>query len=253
MSTHETNCCPNLFLPQYQSCDDVHTGDAYRFTLQPIFRNLRHQFRCHIRHQKPEHLYQLWFYIRVNGTGFETPRIHHEIRCDDLANLTDGRFQMEFLTVEHSSGMNLHEELMLVGHQTGEHWNHTVYALGDENGEHAEKRFTIEPFLPNIGVLTAQFRRPFDYSSSTWVDGNCNKDVKKFVPAESVYSAWSQGVHVVTKTRSLPYEYLLKSPEKPPQMKFTIPGMVHIYSLFRHVLISFFTSKLDFLSLLLIK
>ena len=55
------------------------TGDAYRYTLQPVFSSLGHQFRCHVRRRHPDVMYQLWFYVTVPGTEFETPRVRRQI------------------------------------------------------------------------------------------------------------------------------------------------------------------------------
>ena len=54
-------------------------GDAYTYTLQPVFHSLGRQFLCHVRRRRPQTLYQLWFYVTVPGTGFETPRVHRQV------------------------------------------------------------------------------------------------------------------------------------------------------------------------------
>ena len=54
-------------------------GDAYTYTLQPVFGSLGRQFRCHVRRRRPTTLYQLWFYITVPGTDFETPRVRRQV------------------------------------------------------------------------------------------------------------------------------------------------------------------------------
>ena len=55
-------------------------GDAYRYTIQPVFRNLKHQFQCHIQLKKPVVLYEMFFHIKVPGpygpeSEIETPRV----------------------------------------------------------------------------------------------------------------------------------------------------------------------------------
>ena len=40
-------------------------GDAYRYTIQPVFQNLKKEFQCHIKHKKPAALYTMFFHIKV--------------------------------------------------------------------------------------------------------------------------------------------------------------------------------------------
>lgn len=63
----------------------LNTGDSYRLTLQPVFVDLAHSFRCHLRRRMPQSLYQIWFYVSVPGqakAAFETPRQHVDVRPD---------------------------------------------------------------------------------------------------------------------------------------------------------------------------
>ena len=60
--------------------DDDDAGDAYRYTLQPIYHDVDRSFRCHLRPRAaPPVLYQLWFYITVPGTPSPLPALvlHH--------------------------------------------------------------------------------------------------------------------------------------------------------------------------------
>ena len=58
-------------------------GDAYTYTLQPVFRSVvGRQFRCHVRRRRPDTLYELWFYVTVPGgsPAFETERVRRQVR-----------------------------------------------------------------------------------------------------------------------------------------------------------------------------
>jgi len=64
-------------------------GDAYRYTLQPIYRDVDRSFRCHLRPlSAPLILYQLWFYVSVPGTGFETDRLYTPVSPHDIGSAT---------------------------------------------------------------------------------------------------------------------------------------------------------------------
>jgi len=75
----------------------LYTGDAYTYTLQPVFRNLGRQFRCHVRRRHPDTMYQLWFYVTVPGTDFETPRVHHQVSRQNFFVLDGFNFFSLFL------------------------------------------------------------------------------------------------------------------------------------------------------------
>lgn len=113
-------------------CLPVDEGDAYRYTLQPVYVDLNRDYSCHLRRRRPDTLYQLWFYVTVPGTNFETPRIQVHVPAPNRSGAaTFGRRQVtEFLTVEHSSGIQLEDEVIITGRVAdgdGDiEWNYTV-------------------------------------------------------------------------------------------------------------------------------
>jgi len=98
------------------------------YTLQPVFRSLGQQFRCHVRRRLPDTMYRLWFYVTVLKSGFETPRVHREVT---YRRGQRGRDQVTpFLSVDYSVGMTLDDELILTGRvDDDETWNYTVRPL----------------------------------------------------------------------------------------------------------------------------
>jgi len=44
------------------------SGDAYRYTIQPVFQNIKTEFQCHVHLQRPHDvLYELFFFIQIPG------------------------------------------------------------------------------------------------------------------------------------------------------------------------------------------
>lgn len=208
-------------------------GDAYRYTLQPVFKDLKHEFHCHLKLNQPQVLYQVWFYVSITSVGFETPRVFRQVSFNDIANFTSGRYGLEFLTIEHNAGVELHRDLILTGNRSGDTWDHVVSLVHDKN---SDERRRDGPLLPskshslNVHSINAQFDVPFAYSTSSWVSGKnwCEKDIRKFRPVDWKTSNWSQTVNVITQTGRVPYTYVLKSVDNPPHMKFIIPGMYQV-------------------------
>lgn len=134
------------------------SGDAYTYTLQPVFNSLGQQFRCHIRRRHPDTVYQLWFYITVPGTGFETPRVHSRIAYRPARSGSDR--VTPFLTVDYTVGMMLEDELVLIGRvdddddssedSNKESWNYTVLPL--VNQSHAHRSVVMHCNLRLSGV-----------------------------------------------------------------------------------------------------
>lgn len=111
-------------------------GDSYRFTLQPIFPNPRTEFRCHVRRRRPELLYQVWFYVSLPSASFETARFRSSVRPSMTSSSGNGSHVIEFLTIDHVTGVQqLHDEFLLVGRrverttQTAHAWNFSVHSV----------------------------------------------------------------------------------------------------------------------------
>lgn len=207
----------------------LRTGDAYRFTLQPVFADPGLEYRCHIRLRRPEVLYQLWFYVSILGTDFETPRIRRTVRAKDLEGLSSGHFQAEFLSIDHSAGILLQDEFILVGRGAPSRWNHTLNSMQGRTEHHSPPKFPVHAISNNIFMLSAQFDPPFGYSTSSWVrENSCVKDLHRFRPVQKLHGHGGQAaqkVNVMTMTADRnQFEYQIKSALNPPQLKFTIPG-----------------------------
>jgi len=53
-----------------------------------------------------------------SGTDFKTPKIHRTVRASDLSYQSRGDYQADYLTVEHNTVVQLHDEFILVGRET---------------------------------------------------------------------------------------------------------------------------------------
>jgi len=149
-------------------------GDAYRYTLQPVYSNIRHSFRCHVSRRVPKDLYQLWFYVSVPG-HFETPRIYTTVSPPSTAGLSQldsGRFTYdEFLTVEFDARLQLADELIIVGRQNTSdgRWS---YSLSDVTARNAmTSGGVVHGLSDGVYVMSVEFDEPFAYSTSSWVRG----------------------------------------------------------------------------------
>lgn len=69
-------------------------GDAYRYTIQPIFQNIKTEFQCHVQHMRFDVLYELFYFIQIPGIGFQTPKVYKTVYARDLAYQSRGEFKV---------------------------------------------------------------------------------------------------------------------------------------------------------------
>ena len=85
----------------------------------------------------------------------------------------------------------------------------------------------------SVVMTTVTLDRPFAYSTSTWHDDSCRKNISKFLPVEQ-RGAESQNVTAVNVDQrpfsdsvNARHEYLLTSPDNSPHLTFSLPGAIH--------------------------
>lgn len=79
---------------------------------------------------------------------------------------------------------------------------------------------SVDMFMTKI-----QFERPFLYSTGTWVQGGCDKNLTQIVPSQSMYEEYGQPVEKPEKRREEgKFVYQILSKGALPHIKFHIPG-----------------------------
>jgi len=194
----------------------MHTGDAYRYTIQPMYHALRADAQCHVRRRQLNVLYELFFFLQLppsksptfaSGAAydasiqsygstseplFQTPKVHRIVQADvdDRVYRNRGTYTADYLTVEHATGLDLEDEMILRRHDgqsttssssgtrtsgsTGRGVSYTVRPVTD-NGDVDESgtrktrsRPSVHEISRNIFVVSTQFEKPFDYSTTSW-------------------------------------------------------------------------------------
>lgn len=221
-------------------------GDAYRFTLQPVFQNLHRGFRCHLVKRPPTSkiLYQLQYTVQVPFNNLLPINwITTWPRHKNIYNSTDkypiGGAQFDFLTIHHMSGLNQSMDSYVIegsSRSLFEKLNFTVQPLdGGEfrtekrpsNRRHRD-RIVVHQISREIFVASVQFTEPFAYSTSSWVrDHDCQKDVKYFRKTRSD-GRWSE-VQASVRKEGGSFQYRLWNNDRQPYIKFSLPGALMIY------------------------
>jgi len=178
-------------------------GDAYRYTIQPIFRDVSRDARCHIRRRRLDVLYELFFFVQLPPRSssdhvdaathdeplFQTPKVYRTVwsggsTADDGGYRSRGRYSDDYLTVEHDTGLDLPDQLVLrrragsTSESNASRRKHggprrtatsavfDVQRLDDDDDD--GDVVAVHEISRNIFVASTQFARPFDYSTSTW-------------------------------------------------------------------------------------
>ena len=234
-------------------------GDAYRYTIQPVYDNLTDAVTCHIRRRRPSSpvLFSLFHFVEVTSRGFRSPVVRRRVLADAVSS-TDGNRRgsvvADFIGVEFDVGVHLADEFLLratditaaqtVGGDqtvTGTLWN-----MPDTHSRGSTTRFRVHEIAQSSAfVASVRPRRPFDVSTGRWrrpahgaADAgaaSCDMNPLKFLPADddddddegTPNGRQTQTVKaVIQRKRALvkTFRYYIMSAESPPYFRFTIPG-----------------------------
>ena len=192
-----------------------------------MFQNIKEEFQCHLRRKQPKVLYQMFYYIMLPDRNFQTPKEHRTVYATSQEYQSNGEFETDYLTVKHNTGIALEDEFVLVGRDIpgqSDRKNYSVFSL-KQTEDFRQKKVKVHQISHNIHIASTQFRRPFDYSTSSWVRGNdCDKDVNLLKSVQKHYTADGQPVNIMMENVHEPFQYFLQSVGNPPYIRFTAPG-----------------------------
>jgi len=154
--------------------------------MQPVTRSIKRQFRCHISHSSPTVLYRLFYYVQVPTAStttssvrhprFQTAKLHRTVasRPGDLQYSQRGRYDVDFLTAEHDTGLQLRDDFVLTAVRAAaddddeEHWNYSV-SPSTVSTPAASETSSVHTVSENVFVAAVQPQRPFGYRFAAWV------------------------------------------------------------------------------------
>ncbi|XP_064638463.1 uncharacterized protein LOC135494436 isoform X4 [Lineus longissimus] len=202
-------------------------GDAMRYTIQPVFENIKEEFHCHLKYQAPETLYKFFYYVEIPEFSFQTPLKEVVVNNEGLDYHSNNTFRIDFLQVEHYTQFKLEDEYVLVGNQRDgmRRFSFTLHPFKNES-DFERKPIPVFKFSDNVFVLSAQTQKPFHVSTSNWQNGEgCYRSADGFVNIQKMYSYDGVKVDGVSmKGEDNAFNYFLKSPASNPLIRFAVPG-----------------------------
>lgn len=236
------------------------TGDAYRYTIQPIYDNLTDSVKCHIRRRRPSSpiLFDLFYFVEVAARGFRSPLVRRRVLADAVRGAGDRRrvsIVADYLNVEFDVGVDMADEFVLratglAASQTTDGDRTvagTVRSVDHDDGDHrGPMRFRVHEIAQSAAfVASVRPRRPFDFSTARWRQpsvgaadagaASCDMSPSKFLSADdannnehdSLQRRQLQAVKAVIQKRPThhrAFRYYVMSTDSPPYFRFTIPG-----------------------------
>ncbi|XP_074657570.1 uncharacterized protein LOC141910730 [Tubulanus polymorphus] len=201
-------------------------GDAMRYTIQPVFENLKEEFQCHLKYAMTEELYHINYQVHVDKFGYLSPRQEKVILNKGLKFHENASIDIDFLKVEHATNVPIRDEYILVGHQPEgtEQPAFSLHALKNDS-EFDRKPIQAFQFEPNIYVLSAQVSKPFQVSTSNWLNGDgCYRDVKGFHSVQKMYKPDHTQINPDKLQVENVFKYYVKAKNKKPLIRISVPG-----------------------------
>ena len=238
------------------------TGDAYRYTIQPIYDNLTDSVTCHIRRRRSSPvLFNLFYFVEVTARGFRSPVVRRRVRADAFNEADAGRrgsVAVDYLHVEFNVGVDLADDFLLRatglaaaqeagGDRTVTGTVRNVPKSVDED-HGGPMRFRVHEIAQSAAfVASIRPRKPFDVSTARWRHASlgaadagaasCDMSTSKFLPADDVddddyrrqhdQRRQLQAVKAVIQgrpARDRAFRYYIMSIDSAPYFRFTIPG-----------------------------
>ena len=133
--------------------------------------------------------------------------------------------------MEHNTGMDAFDDVILVGHYVdNDDVDFTAYKMKMPK-DFLNDTFDVVEVNPNVYVTNAQLTSPFVHSTASWSrDHNCDKDISKLKPPQKLYMEdKGEGVNVHIRRSETAYNYLLKSIDRQPYVRFSLSGKLSFY------------------------
>ncbi|XP_041349653.1 uncharacterized protein LOC121368937 isoform X3 [Gigantopelta aegis] len=220
------------------TCPDMQvecaSGDIYVFTLSPVFESMKTRFMCHVQYEKPSHLYNVEYAVRIPNLNYVIER-NFTISSHDLASHRSMKSQLDFLSVFHDTWFPLEDEAVLVGRhhqvfeQMGEFSIHSLKEADDFFPHH----YAVRQDMPTRFSTLIQFDRPFRYSALSFINGGCEKNVSQVFPNQTIYRSESVPVTAKFLKENGEIHYQLYRTDRSPFIRLYINKSEPVLSVFQ--------------------
>ncbi|XP_071116458.1 uncharacterized protein [Haliotis cracherodii] len=174
-------------------------GEVYMFTLSPVFEKMYKRYMCHVKYKKPSILYNINYQVRIPSLNYHIEQRNFTINVDTLQSHRQMSTHLDFLNVQHNTWFDFEDEMIVIANhadivkEMGELSLHPLKSPSDftSRPHNSKKDFGTQMYT------YIQFDVPFRYSSVTWMNGGCEKNLSRVHPNQTLYK--SNSVRVAAK------------------------------------------------------
>lgn len=169
------------------------------FTLSPVFEKMYKRYMCHVKYKKPSILYNINYQVRIPSLNYHIEQRNFTINVDTLQSHRQMSTHLDFLNVQHNTWFDFEDEMIVIANhadivkEMGELSLHPLKSPSDftSRPHNSKKDFGTQMYT------YIQFDVPFRYSSVTWMNGGCEKNLSRVHPNQTLYK--SNSVRVAAK------------------------------------------------------
>ncbi|KAK3603718.1 hypothetical protein CHS0354_023331 [Potamilus streckersoni] len=243
------SCCNQLKCYNQASCVSLYSpvcpavsvkcvsADVTKFSIEPRYPSMSEKFMCHLGYLKHRSLYRVYYETNIPKLNFSFETRKRDVLCRNRSFHEDGSDVAEFLHMSHSAQIPIKDEVILEGKYEKNKTNYQLHPLKKPWEFHYKKDFEVNQTNKYYYRAKVQFERPFLYSSSTWQQGGCEKNVSQIHPDQPLYR--DHGVTLETpnvKNVDGRFLYPLVANSTPPHIRFYIPENTPILSYYKESL-----------------
>ena len=196
-----------------------------------MFESLGNKFKCHLKYQKPAHLYRLSYTVNLPSIQHSFKTRHFTPRVPDKKYHQRGEAGKDFIHAQHDTLTKIHDEVILTGEDFHQDTPHRFFVQPLKTPEqfNSRKNFKVRPhrsdWQSNVYSTTIQFERPFLYSSITWSKGGCDgKNFSQIYPEQPLHTAEKIVIDPTIHPMGGKFEYQATPIESAAEMKVGIKG-----------------------------
>lgn len=192
-------------------------GDAYRYSLLPIFEHPTREIHCHLKRKPLRVLYSLSYHLSL-PSSIETFPVKHQIASSPFRQ-PKTLHKLDFLNIEFQSNSPPNEEIMMSILQTSTNeLKYIARPIIQPSSSVQSPRVYSHEVLRDTYLTSVQFHPPFACSTSSWL-ASCQRSMS------GVGKPPGSPMNVIQSRRAgSSFEYLITEPDKSPHLRLYLPG-----------------------------
>lgn len=176
-----------------------------------------------MKYRQPVEMYNVEYTIILPKIKMTLKSRNKTVYADTRDYHRKGTAHMDYMYTNHNVNMDINEEFLLSGnHDQVKDGLFKLYHF--KSGHEFKTKYTSRQLRDNVFTSRLQFERPFVYSSYNWGYDECEKNMSRIFPAQTMYKIDDIPVSasVLSENDSFHYQMLPNGPG--PIIKLRVKG-----------------------------